>query len=270
MINIAIIITCFNRKHVTLKCIKKIYNQKINSNYKLKIFLTDDKSPDQTAVIVKKKYPDVNILKGDGNFYWTGGTNNSWQAALKDKISFDYYLWLNDDTFIYPKTISQLLNVRNHFKEKEIICVGSTKNANNTRSYGGLLNIGSKIRVFKNKIVMPNKHYQHINRFNGNLVLISNKAQKKIGLLNPALKHNFSDIEYGLRAELKNIKMVLCPGYQGICDNDNKNINLKDFFFGKKIISTGFHFTYNYGGVLWLLHYLSLIFSFLRKLSFLK
>ena len=111
MINIAILITSFNRKSLTLKCIKKIYNQKINSNCRIKIYLTDDNSSDQTDNIIKKKYPNINILKGDGNLYWTGGINKSWQAALKDKINFDYYLWLNDDTFIYPKAISQLLNV---------------------------------------------------------------------------------------------------------------------------------------------------------------
>lgn len=231
-ITIAVIITCHNRISKTKKCINNLLIQNLSKKIKIHIYLVDDGSIDGTFEYFQKKHPKIKLMKGSGNLYWGGGTNLGFKKAVKK--GYDYYMWLNDDTFIFPETISQLLNVRKIFKNKEIICVGSTKNTNNTRSYGGLLNIGSKIRVFKNKIVMPNKHYQHINRFNGNIVLISNKAQKKIGILNPELKHNFADIEYSLRAELKNIKMVLCPGYQGICNNDYKNIKLKDFFFGKK------------------------------------
>lgn len=265
MINIAILIACYNRRLITYKTIKSIYRQKKKFNYKFKIFLTDDNSSDNTADFIKKKYPEVIILKGNGNLYWTGGTNKSWTVAIKDKINFDYYLWLNDDTFLYPNAITDLLSVTKFISQKDLICVGSTKDRNNKRTYGGYLNLGSKFRVFKNKIIYPNQNYQLINRFNGNIVLISKKAQKKIGILNPRLTHNFSDIEYGIKAEKKNIKIVLCPNYQGTCEKNQKIIKLKDFICGKKIISTGFYFTYNYGGILWTLHFVSLIFSFFKQ-----
>ena len=58
MINIAILITCYNRRTTTYKAIQKIYNQKKKFNYKIKIFLTDDNSSDNTADFIKK-----NILK---------------------------------------------------------------------------------------------------------------------------------------------------------------------------------------------------------------
>lgn len=264
-IKIAILMASFNRKYTTLRSIKNIYNQNTNSIYKFKIFLTDDNSYDNTANFIKKKYPEVIILKGNGNLYWTGGTNKSWIAAIKDKINFDYYLWLNDDTFLYPNAITDLLSAKKFFSKKDLICAGSTKDKNNKRTYGGLLNSGSKFRVFKNKIIYPNQNYQIINRFNGNIVLISKEAQKKIGFLNENLKHNFSDIEYGIRAEKKKIKMVICPGYQGICEKNKIIINFKDFILGKKIISSGFYFTRKYGGFLWPLHFLSLIYSFLKK-----
>jgi len=265
MISIAILIASYNRRINTYKTIKKIYNQKKKFNYKIKIFLTDDNSTDNTAGFIKKKYSEITILKGNNNLYWTGGTNKSWRAAIKDQIKFDYYLWLNDDTFLYPNAITDLLSATKFFSKKNLICVGSTKDRNNKRTYGGFLNLGSKTRVFKNTIIYPNQNYQAINRFNGNIVLISREVQKKIGLLNENLKHYFSDIEYGIRAEKKNIKMVICPGYQGICEKDKKIINFKDFILGKKIISTGFYLTRKYGGLLWPLHFLSLIYSFLKK-----
>ena len=265
MKKIAVLITSFNRKNITLNCLKFLFKSIDNKKFKFKVYLVDDNSVDNTFQEIKIKYPVVKLIKGDGNLYWTGGTNLALQYALKDSINYDYYLFLNDDTFVKKDCISKLLAARNFLNTDNFISVGSTKNNFNKRTYGGMRNLNSKIRVFKNINVIPNRFYQSINRFNGNIVLISREAQKKIGLLNENLKHNFSDIEYGIRAEKKNIKMVICPGYQGICEKDKKIINFKDFILGKKIISSGFYFTSKYGGFLWPLHFLSLIYSFLKK-----
>jgi len=264
-IKIAILITCHNRKKYTLKCIKKLIGQNLKKKVLLSIFLVDDGSIDKSSIYIKSKFPFIKIIQGNGQLFWTGGTNLAFKNALNSNFSYDYYLFLNNDTFLFKDSISTLLRAKFFLGTNKFISVGTTKNKSNQRTYGGMRNLNSKITVFKNINIVPNRFYQNINRFNGNIVLISKEAQKKIGLLNENLKHNFSDIEYGIRAEKKNIKMVICPGYQGICEKDKKIINFKDFILGKKIISSGFYFTRKYGGFLWPLHFLSLIYSFLQK-----
>ena len=44
---------------------------------------------------VGKMFPQVHIIKGDGNLFWNRGMYMAWQAAIKEK-DYDFYLWLND------------------------------------------------------------------------------------------------------------------------------------------------------------------------------
>ena len=83
MINIAILITCHNRKKKTIKCLNNLYNQKYIGNIKFKVFLVDDKSSDGTSKTVKNLFPLVKTIKGNGNLFWTGGMRLAWKKALK-------------------------------------------------------------------------------------------------------------------------------------------------------------------------------------------
>jgi len=108
MKKIAVLITSFNRKNITLNCLKFLFKSIVNKKFKFKVYLVDDNSVDNTFQEVKIKYPVVKLIKGDGNLHWTGGTNLALQYALKDSINYDYYLLLNDDTFVKKDCISKL------------------------------------------------------------------------------------------------------------------------------------------------------------------
>ena len=74
--------------------------------------MTDDGCTDGTIEAVRDKFHDVRIVKGDGSLFWNRGMLKAWEAASTEK-SYDYYIWLNDDTIIKPQTIiRQLLSVQ--------------------------------------------------------------------------------------------------------------------------------------------------------------
>lgn len=77
--NLAIIMTCHNRIKVTLNCLKALYNQKTF----FQVYLVDDGSRDGTSKAVKKQYPSVKILQGDGNLFWVGGMYLAFAEAIK-------------------------------------------------------------------------------------------------------------------------------------------------------------------------------------------
>ena len=85
MINIAVLITCHNRKNKTIRCLNNIFNQKYKGNIKFKVFLVDDNSSDGTNKAIKSLFPLVKIIKGNGNLFWAGGMRLAWKKALKDK-----------------------------------------------------------------------------------------------------------------------------------------------------------------------------------------
>ena len=69
MTNIAFLIACHNRKKKTIKCLYNLFNQKYIKNIKFKVFLVDDKSNDGTSQAIETLFPQVKIIKGNGNHF---------------------------------------------------------------------------------------------------------------------------------------------------------------------------------------------------------
>lgn len=106
MADLAIIIVSFNTKQLTLGCLESIYSFPTAS--KFEVFLVDNGSLDNTVSEVKKKYPQVKIIKSDKNLGF-GKANN---LAFK-KTRAANYLLLNSDTKITYGSIDKLLEFAN-------------------------------------------------------------------------------------------------------------------------------------------------------------
>jgi GT2 family glycosyltransferase len=193
--NIAVLLTCHNRRETTLKCLASLYKNTIPDNFSLDVFLVDDGSTDSTGEAVKLEFPVVNVIQGDGNLYWNKGMRLAWETAAKNK-DYEFYLWLNDDTHLDSDALSELLSCFFETKElelKESIIVGSCRNDSNSDefSYGGRIN---------DTPVIPNGSIQKCNYINGNLVLVPKIIFDSIGNLSPDFTHAIGDNDYGLRA----------------------------------------------------------------------
>ena len=79
---VEIITPVHNRRDITLQCLKSL--ARINSNaLDIHIIIVDDGSTDGTSEAISANYPQVEIIKGDGNLWFTAGTNRGIEAALK-------------------------------------------------------------------------------------------------------------------------------------------------------------------------------------------
>ena len=173
------------------------------------IYLTDDGCTDGTPETVRERFPDVNIIQGDGSLFWNRGMYTAWKEAAKKE--FDFYLWLNDDTNLYKDTISKLLANSMKYDNKAII-LGSTCDTK-TKSkitYGGLDR--KRQTVYSNTEFMP-CFYMH-----GNIVLIPKYVFEKVGFNDIYYRHSLGDHDYGLMAQKKGIKVLVSPNIYGECD----------------------------------------------------
>lgn len=211
-ISIAILITCHNRKEKTLKCLKYLCEQKIAKDFKTHIFLVDDGSTDGTAEAIMTQFPKVNIIQGDSNLFWNRGMCLAWSVAERE--DFDFYLWLNDDTFLDEDSLRILL-VSSLTKDNQAILVGSTRSEiNNKITYGG--------RDKSGKLLIPNGSVQECVHFNGNVVLIPRVVFQKVGKLDNVFHHAIGDFDYGLRAKKKGVLAYIASEYVGFCEeHDN-------------------------------------------------
>ena len=223
MINIAFLITCYNRKKKTIKCLDSLFNQKYIRNIKFKVFLVDDKSNDGTNEAIKTLFPLVKIIKGNGNLFWAGGTNLAWKKALRDKKRYDYFILLNDDVFLFNKALMMMskaiqnLNINN--KSKKFIISFPTCSKDKKRTTGGINFIDN---LFSCKFicapVSQKSELIKCDTFNGNCLLVPYKVVRKIGILDKYYRHRFADHDYGLYAVVKGIKNFYYNDYVGICE----------------------------------------------------
>jgi len=106
-LTIAILIPTFNRKEYIYKLLLQIQQQSLNNIYLIKIVIVDG-STDGTLEMLRHNFPDVNILKGDGNWWFTKSINEGFKYGLKLKP--DFFLKLNDDVEIDSDYIQKLVS----------------------------------------------------------------------------------------------------------------------------------------------------------------
>ena len=228
---IAILITCHNRAKKTVKCLNQIFKNKIPSQLIVNIYLTEDGSDDGTYQIIKRKFPKVKIIKGDGNLFWAGGMRTAWKIASKK--NYDYYLWLNDDVFLFNKTFIEILKtikvtISKYNNKKFIISFPTIDPKNHNISTGGLCLINS-FYSFKFKPIKEINTISECDTFNGNLVLITKQAFNKIGFLDKKFTHRYADHDYGLMARKNNVTVLFAPNPLGYCETfKKKKFNLDD------------------------------------------
>lgn len=226
-IKIAVLIASFNRCNSTLRCLKDLQKSK-ESNYFLDIFLVDSNSSDNTVKEVKAFFPYVKIKLVSKDTYWNKAMLLGWHYSLTEKNKYDFFLWLNNDTFLKKKSLNTIIKDYYRVDSKSII-VGTT-------DYHGKITYGGRKKISK-ALLAPNGHPQNVKYINGNCVLIPKSAVVDIGILDEKFSHSLGDIDYGLRAIEKGFKLYISSKIIGVCENDNL-----PWYEGKSLLERIKHF----------------------------
>ena len=212
---IAVLLTCHNRKEKTISCLNSLFKANLLLNYSLEVYLVDDASIDGTSKDITNFFPNVNIIRGNGNLYWNQGMRLACKNSVKKNIP-DFFIWLNDDTNIDNDALLHLFQCYNEYisiNSTEVIIVGSCRNKidEDKYSYG----------LRKNHVkIIPNGKIQNGNMLNGNLVLISKAVYTKLGILSNNYTHAMGDYDYGLRALENGIELITTKKHIATCESN--------------------------------------------------
>lgn len=241
---LAILMTCFNRRDTTLRALRALALQQGLEGIQIDVFLVDDGSTDGTAAAIAQEFPKVQVLKGDGGLFWNRGMHLAFANALTG--NYDFYLWLNDDSILYPHALQTLLNTSAQLHQaghREAI-IGSAMQdaATHMHSYGGIRKHRNWWgRVWQTKLE-PSERPQQCDATNGNCVLIPRAVTAKIGNLDPVFRHRWGDHDYCFRAIKAGCSVWLAPGYLGTCSRNPISGTWEDLSLGfgeriKKVMS---------------------------------
>jgi GT2 family glycosyltransferase len=212
------LITCFNRYPAALRCLQALLAQEVPGRGNLSVYLVDDLSPDGTGEKLKAMFPDLNVIMGTGSLFWCRGMRLAWQAAAPKNP--DFYLWLNEDTFLLPGALVSLWETWRTAQARKpdtpCLVVGACRDeSGQTLTYGGQRRRG--IHPAKLTPVPLASSAQSCDTFEGNLVLIPRDVFGKVGFLT-GFRHAMGDTDYGYRAVRRGCQILQAPGAQAVCE----------------------------------------------------
>jgi GT2 family glycosyltransferase len=232
---ISVVIPVHNRKQFTRDCLISLHNQTRSADH---IIIVDDGSTDGTKELLRDEFPDVKVLNGDGNLFWTAAINLGVQEALD--LGSDHVLTLNDDTVASPDFVEKMLTAASKAPD---CLLGALDIDHNTRKayYGGEI-IDWKWGSSKFLLDLLKEEEQNglheVSLFPARGLLIPRSVFETIGLFEQnQLPHYMADYDFTLQARKKGFKIycnfdakIFTYPEEGGDHKIRKNKNLRNYF----------------------------------------
>ena len=113
MLKVAVVIPIYNGLEYTKKTLRWLFESIAQAGEKGKavsIVVVDDGSTDGSGEWIRANFPQVWVLKGDGNLWWTGAINMGAKYAL-DQMHCNYVVFWNNDIKCDINYFSNLCNL---------------------------------------------------------------------------------------------------------------------------------------------------------------
>jgi len=206
-----IIIPVHNRKSITLKCLDTL--EQNGDLAQFSVIVVDDGSTDGTSSAIQERFPEVQILQGDGNLWWTGAICMGMKHAINRGA--EYLIWLNDDCLPAPNSILFLL---------QLVIADSNRVAGGNiidPQTGRTLYSGINYFPYPPQLVtqFTDDSLVECDTLSGNLVCLSQKLVNDIGLPNYKLfPHYNGELMYLFKAKKKGYSICICPSAIGYAE----------------------------------------------------
>ena len=216
-VKIEVVTPVHNRKDLTLRCLKSLAEADL-SGIDLHVIVVDDGSTDGSAEAISNEFPDVTIIPGDGNLWYTAGTNVGLNAALQNAP--DFILAINNDSEFEPKFLQYMLESANSHPRSVIGAIlVSWDDKKRVFQVSPKWNVwwgGMRHWVKQTVDTLPSKPWE-VELIVGNCVLFPAEAIREVGLMDEKRLPQYGDAEYTPRMRKAGWRLFADPRARVYC-----------------------------------------------------
>ncbi len=216
-IRVEIVTPVHNRKQLTLRCLRSI--SKLDCpGIEIHTIVVDDGSTDGTGDAIRQRFPAVEVIRGDGNLWYTEGTNVGLKAALEHDP--DYVLAINDDQIFDANALRFLVETAQKHPRSVVgalLLLWDAPHRVFQVSPKWVTASGGWRHWYQQTVwTVPEKPW-HVELIVGNCVLIPARAIREEGVMNARRYPMFGDAEYTPRLRRRGWDLLVDPRARVFC-----------------------------------------------------
>lgn len=247
-----VILPVYNRLDFTKKCLRGVSDQDYPN---VETVVIDDGSTDGTFEYIRRRHPQVHVIQGDGNLWWSKATYLGIEFALAGATPGDYILLLNNDCFVKTGFISQMVKTAKKHPRSIVgsFCITTSKPVKVVEA-GVRIDWPTGIVYSIAEAISSDPSYyngmdviDHIDALPGKGTLIPVPVFREVGSINyKRFPHYIADYEFFNRAKRSGYELLVdvkarvrhiweATGYKS--ENDETTITIKKacyLLFGRK------------------------------------
>lgn len=231
---IEIVTPVHNRREETLQCLRSLARLD-KTGLQVHIIIVDDGSTDGTAEAVHREFPDVQVIHGDGNLWYTAGANRGLAAALEHDP--DYILSINNDSVFDEKCLVRMVECAERHPRSivgALLLDWSMPHKVFQVSPKWVLSRGGYRHWFHQTVwTVPDRPWE-VELIVGNCVLFPAAAVREAGLMDEKHLVQYGDAEYTPRMRRRGWRLLIEPRARTFCKPNDPATGFRRMPFAKK------------------------------------
>ena len=203
---ISVVILNWNGSRIVEKCLKSLQAQTYNP---LEIIVVDNASTDGSADLIRRRFPDVNLIVNERNLGFGGGNNVGIRASQGR-----YIMMLNNDARLDAKCIEELKrSIEKDERYGACACKILLENEDNLVDSAGIVVFWDGLSIGRGRLEKGDRYNKEEEVFfsSGCACLFRKKMLDDIGLLDEDFFAYADETDMGWRARMAGWKCIYNP-----------------------------------------------------------